>query len=90
MAGERIGGVIDVGAGGFDETAGAQGEDGAGREGDLVQVERDAARELTPNDQDRLGRPAEIAATVLYLVGPRSDYVSGSILRVDGGLVTNR
>ncbi|MFI5635406.1 SDR family oxidoreductase [Streptomyces sp. NPDC051664] len=54
-----------------------------------MQVERDAARELIPNDQDRLGRPAEIAAAVLYLVGPHSDYVSGSILRVDGGLVTN-
>ncbi|MDX3098332.1 SDR family NAD(P)-dependent oxidoreductase [Streptomyces sp. ME19-03-3] len=54
-----------------------------------AQVERDAARDLIPNDQDRLGRPEEIAAAVLYLAGPHSDYVSGAILRVDGGLVNN-
>lgn len=53
------------------------------------QVERDAARDLIPNDQDRLGRPEEVAAAVLYLTGPHSDYVSGAILRVDGGLINN-
>lgn len=35
VAGERVGGDVDVGAGGFDESVGVQGEDGAGREGYL-------------------------------------------------------
>ncbi|MBM9467060.1 SDR family NAD(P)-dependent oxidoreductase [Nakamurella leprariae] len=35
----------------------------------------------------RMGRPEEVAAAVAYLVGPGSDYVTGTCLHVDGGMV---
>jgi 3-oxoacyl-[acyl-carrier protein] reductase len=50
------------------------------------EIERGACRDLVPNDVGRLGRPDEIAAAVGYLVSPYADYVSGAMLRVDGGL----
>lgn len=50
-------------------------------------IEQNAVKQLVPNDRNRFGRPEEIAAAVLYLAGPYSDYVSGAIIRVDGGTV---
>lgn len=35
----------------------------------------------------RMGTPAEVAAAVAYLIGPDSDYTTGSCLHVDGGTV---
>ncbi|MDT9592652.1 SDR family NAD(P)-dependent oxidoreductase [Nocardioides zeae] len=35
----------------------------------------------------RLGQPDEVAAAVAYLVGPGSDYTTGTCLHVDGGMV---
>jgi 3-oxoacyl-[acyl-carrier protein] reductase len=34
----------------------------------------------------RLGRPDDVARAVLFLVGPDSSYITGQILKVDGGL----
>ena len=34
----------------------------------------------------RFGQPAEIAAAVVYLAGPDSSYITGSVLSIDGGL----
>lgn len=51
------------------------------------EIEKAAVKDLVPNDRNRFGRPEEIAAAVLYLAGPYSDYVSGALLRVDGGTV---
>ncbi|MEV5520130.1 SDR family oxidoreductase [Streptomyces pseudogriseolus] len=51
------------------------------------EIERDATAHLLPNDRGRLGRPEEVAGAVLYLTSPLADYVSGAILRVDGGLI---
>jgi NAD(P)-dependent dehydrogenase (short-subunit alcohol dehydrogenase family) len=33
----------------------------------------------------RLGRPEEIANMVLYLCSPEAEFVSGSVLTIDGG-----
>ncbi|PXY37001.1 SDR family NAD(P)-dependent oxidoreductase [Prauserella flavalba] len=33
----------------------------------------------------RLGRPAEVAQTILWLCGPTADFVTGAVLAVDGG-----
>jgi NAD(P)-dependent dehydrogenase (short-subunit alcohol dehydrogenase family) len=33
----------------------------------------------------RLGQPEEMANAVLYLVGPMSTFVTGHVLRVNGG-----
>jgi NAD(P)-dependent dehydrogenase (short-subunit alcohol dehydrogenase family) len=35
----------------------------------------------------RMGRPEEIAGTVLYLFSPESSFVTGQAIAVDGGLV---
>jgi 3-oxoacyl-[acyl-carrier protein] reductase len=39
----------------------------------------------TDNSLDRYGWPIEIARAVEFLVTPDSSYVSGQVLRVDGG-----
>jgi NAD(P)-dependent dehydrogenase (short-subunit alcohol dehydrogenase family) len=33
----------------------------------------------------RIGRPEEIARSILYLAGPDASYVTGTTLVVDGG-----
>lgn len=40
---------------------------------------------LTP----RVGRPEDIAQAVLYLVSPASEFVTGQILNVDGGILSH-
>lgn len=43
----------------------------------------EAARAATPIG--RLGRPEEIANMCLYLLGPGGDFMTGSVLTIDGG-----
>jgi 3-oxoacyl-[acyl-carrier protein] reductase len=51
------------------------------------EIERNAARDFVPNDIGRFGRPEEIAGAVSYLASSYADYISGAVLRVDGGTV---
>jgi NAD(P)-dependent dehydrogenase (short-subunit alcohol dehydrogenase family) len=49
-------------------------------------IEAGACRDFVPNDINRVGRPDEIAAAVGYLASHHADYISGAMIRVDGGL----
>jgi 3-oxoacyl-[acyl-carrier protein] reductase len=48
-------------------------------------IERNAVEQFVQNDVGRFGKPEEVAAAVAYLSSPMADYVTGSLLRVDGG-----
>jgi hypothetical protein len=43
------------------------------------------AAESMEADHFRLGSPQDVANAVVYLASPAADYVSGQVLRVDGG-----
>jgi 7-alpha-hydroxysteroid dehydrogenase len=45
---------------------------------------RTAMEDATP--LHRIGDPADIAATVVYLASPAGSFVTGKVLEVDGGL----
>jgi NAD(P)-dependent dehydrogenase (short-subunit alcohol dehydrogenase family) len=36
----------------------------------------------------RLGSPEEVAAAFAFLAGPDATYITGTVLRVDGGLLS--
>src|SRR5262249_21746882 len=57
---------------------------------DMAENERTYTSQFSPQPVPRLGRPAEIAAAVVFLASPRSDYTTGAMLRVDGGSARGR
>jgi len=42
-------------------------------------------REVQPNALGRPGQPEEVVTSALFLASPKSSYVTGALLRVDGG-----
>ncbi len=57
-------------------------------ETDMVQSMQPKAKEemISRIPLGRMGRPEEVAAAVLYLIGESGAYVTGSVLNVSGGL----
>jgi 3-oxoacyl-[acyl-carrier protein] reductase len=53
--------------------------------GSLSPEERRAAEARIP--MRRLGRPEEVAAAVRFLACPEAGYITGSVLKVDGGIL---
>jgi 3-oxoacyl-[acyl-carrier protein] reductase len=57
----------------------------AAREGiSIEEVERQSRATIPAG---RYGDPAELAAIAAFLASPRSSYVTGSVIRVDGGMI---
>ncbi|RAJ08296.1 NAD(P)-dependent dehydrogenase (short-subunit alcohol dehydrogenase family) [Chitinophaga skermanii] len=54
---------------------------------DLEEIKYKAVQDLIPNDTGRFGEPEEIAGAVTYLCSRYADYISGAVLRVDGGTI---
>ncbi|MFO0688081.1 MAG: SDR family oxidoreductase [Myxococcota bacterium] len=54
---------------------------------DIARAWTQAARDSMPNALKRAGRPHEIVTAALYLASPASSYTTGTLVRVDGGIV---
>lgn len=54
---------------------------------DISKAWEPEARERAHNILGRPGRPEEIVTSALYLASPRSSFVTGSVIRSDGGVM---
>jgi NAD(P)-dependent dehydrogenase (short-subunit alcohol dehydrogenase family) len=52
---------------------------------DIAKAWSEEARETSPNALGRPGRPDEIVTTALWLASPASSFVTGTVVRCDGG-----
>ena len=50
----------------------------------LPDIVKDGARDVIP--MKRFGEPSEIAEAVAFLAGDKSSYITGQVIRVDGGM----
>lgn len=55
-----------------------------GAVGSMSDEERKAAQMRVP--MRRFGRPAEVAAAVRFLASPEAGYITGAVLKIDGGI----
>jgi 3-oxoacyl-[acyl-carrier protein] reductase len=75
--------VLTPQAKGWIETVASQ----QGWDGDFEDWEREYTAEWTGQPVPRLGRVEEIAAAAAFLASPLSDFTTGAILRLDGGVL---
>ena len=61
--------------------------DGAAAKKQGISVEEAAAKSMAAIPAGRYGRPEEFADVAVFLASDRASYVTGSKIRVDGGLV---
>lgn len=71
----RIGITVNAVCPGYIETEALAG---------MSDEERKAAQSRVP--MRRLGKPAEVAAAVRFLASPEASYITGAVLKVDGGI----
>jgi 3-oxoacyl-[acyl-carrier protein] reductase len=44
------------------------------------------AKFMAESDLKRMGQPAEVAEVILFLASDLSSYITGQVIRVDGGI----
>lgn len=54
---------------------------------DIAKSWRETYDANAPSAMKRIGQPEEIVSSALYLASPASSYVTGTILRLDGGVI---
>lgn len=54
---------------------------------DIARAWTEAAKDNMPNALHRAGRPPEVVTAALYLASPASSFTTGTLVRVDGGIV---
>jgi NAD(P)-dependent dehydrogenase (short-subunit alcohol dehydrogenase family) len=54
---------------------------------DISKSWREDYEQNAPSALRRIGQPEEIVTSALYLASPASSYVSGTIIRLDGGII---
>jgi len=55
---------------------------------DIAKAWPEELRHTAPGAQGRVAQPDEIASTALFLASPRSSFVTGALVRCDGGVTT--
>lgn len=54
---------------------------------DISKGWREEYEQNAPSALKRMGRPEEVVTSALYLASPQSSYVTGTIVRIDGGVI---
>ncbi len=55
-------------------------------ETDMTEAFRDKPEVLDAIPMKRMGKPEEVAALVAFLASPAADYITGEVIRIDGGM----
>ena len=55
-------------------------------ETDMTEAFQDKPEVLGVIPMKRMGKPEEVAALVAFLASPAADYITGEVIRIDGGM----
>ena len=53
---------------------------------DMTEAFQDKPEVMNAIPMKRMGKPEEVAALVAFLASPMADYITGEVIRIDGGM----